>query len=198
MEYLTERLTLLVEHLGYIGIFVATMVESTFVPIPAEVTLIPAGILAAQGKMNYWLILIASTLGGVVGSLFNYWLGLRFGRKLLLQYGRYVFINKHFLEKTERFFQKHGSAAIFAGRLLPGLRHYIAFPAGIARMNLRAFSTATALGGGIWMWVLLQLGYMAGLNSHDGKVDTDTIEYIILGLSSLLVLLYLIKAKLLK
>jgi membrane protein DedA with SNARE-associated domain len=197
MEAITEYLMHLVQKLGYLGIFIATAVESTFVPIPAEVTLIPAGILAAQGKMNYWLILLSSTAGVIIGSLVNYWLGLRFGRALIIKYGKYVLMNEAFLAKTETFFQRHGAFATFGGRLLPGLRHYIAFPAGIARMNLKNFTIATALGGGIWMWILLQLGFMAGVKNPD-RVDTQTIEHIILALSALLVVMYFVKAKLLK
>ncbi|MBI1276251.1 DedA family protein [bacterium] len=197
MESVTEFFMHLVEKLGYLGIFIATAVESTFVPLPAEMTLIPAGILAAHGKMHYWLILLSSTAGVIVGSLVNYWLGLRFGRALIIKYGKYVLMNEEFLAKTETFFQKHGAYATFGGRLLPGLRHYIAFPAGIARMNLKRFTIATSLGGGIWMWILLQLGFMAGVKNPDG-VDTQTVEQIILGLSALLVLMYFVKAKLLK
>lgn len=198
MQEITDALMLLVQKFSYFGIFIATFVESTFVPIPAEVTLIPAGILAAQGKMNYWLVLLVSTTGVVAGSMLNYWIGLKFGRGFIERYGRYVFLNEKFLEKTERFFQKHGAFAAFAGRLLPGVRHYIAFPAGIARMPVKTFAVYSALGGGIWMWVLLQLGYMAGMKSPDGQVDIDMVETIVLSLSAVLIIFYALKLKFIK
>lgn len=161
MEHLTQTLKDLVEAFGYLGIFIATLVESTFVPVPAEVTMLPAGMLAAQGVFNYWGVLASSTLGVVVGSFINYLFGYYFGRALLLKYGKYIFIKHKHIHKTERFFKKFGWTAAFSGRLLPGIRHYIAFVAGIAKMPVKPFMLATALGGLMWMWVLLQIGYMA-------------------------------------
>lgn len=175
MESLTQALKDLVEHLGYGGIFLATLIESTFVPIPAEVTMIPAGMLVAQGVFNYWGVLAASTMGVIVGSLLNYLFGYYFGRSLLLKYGKYIFIKHKHIHKTERFFKKFGWMAAFTGRLLPGLRHYIAFVAGIAKMPVRPFMGATALGGLIWMWILLQVGFMAQLKAEkNGEADVTT------------------------
>lgn len=172
MESLAQTLKDLVEHLGYGGIFLATLIESTFVPVPAEVTMIPAGMLVAQGVFNYWGVLASSTLGVIVGSLLNYLFGYYFGRALLLKYGKYIFIKHKHIHKSERFFKKFGTAAVFIGRLLPGIRHYIAFVAGIAQMPFRPFLLATSVGGLIWMWIILQIGYMAQVNA-DKNGDTD-------------------------
>lgn len=167
METLHQFVTWLVDfvhHLGYIGIFIMTFIESTFVPIPAEVTMIPAGYLVQQGKMDLAMVLLASIVGTVGGAYFNYWLAKHYGRDLFIRYGKYLMMTPAKLEKLERFFAKHGVVSTFTGRLLPGIRHYISFPAGLARMDVRKFVIYTALGGAIWMTVLVLLGYYIGEN----------------------------------
>lgn len=180
IEMITAWLQNLVAHMGYIGIFIATMVESTFIPIPAEVTMIPAGMLAAQDKMNYWMVLVSGTGGVIAGSLLNYWIGMRYGRAMILKYGRYIMVKPRHIEKTEWFFARYGAWTAFMGRLLPGVRHYIACVAGIAQMKLRVFMIYTSLGGLIWMWILLQVGYMAQLKAKDGVVDVSILETVLL------------------
>ena len=151
-----------VHEFGYFGIFVMTFIESTFVPIPSEVTMVPAGYLVQQGHMNFWKVMIAAVIGTVGGSIFNYWLARSFGRMLLEKYGKYFFMTPKKMQKMEEFFVEHGAISTFSGRLLPGVRHYISFPAGLARMNLQMFCIYTALGGAIWMLCLLGLGYFIG------------------------------------
>ena len=184
--------------LGYVGIFIATFVESTFVPIPSEVTMIPAGILVAKGDLSYAWTLISSTLGVIFGSCFNYWIGIRFGRGLLEKYGKYVFIKHEFLSKTERFFAKYGSFAVFIGRLLPGVRHYIAFAAGIANMRFKSFVIYTSVGGLIWMWILLEMGRMAEKNSANEEAAIGSFETIVIGISVITLLAWIAKKKLMK
>lgn len=188
----------LVEHLGYVGIFVATLIESTFVPIPAEVTMIPAGMLAAKGEMNYWLALISSVLGVIAGSCINYWIGIRFGRTFLLRYGRYIFIKPSFLHKTELFFARYGRMAVFLGRLLPGIKHYIAFVAGIAQMKFQPFITYTAFGGLIWMWVILQIGYMAEKQAEHSANSLSSLELIVIAITGVTIVAWFIKTRLMR
>ncbi|MFZ4124972.1 MAG: DedA family protein [Rickettsiales bacterium] len=166
LHHIADWLVLFVHHLGYFGIFIMTFVESTFVPIPAEVTMIPAGYLVQQGEMNFWIVLASSIVGTVGGAYFNYWLAKRYGRDLFIRYGKYLMMTPEKLEKLERFFAKHGVISTFTGRLLPGIRHYISFPAGLAKMNVQKFVAYTALGGAIWMTVLLLLGYYIGENKE--------------------------------
>ncbi len=149
---------------GYGGIFIMTSLESTFVPIPSEVTMVPAGYLVQQGHMNLFLVLLASLLGTLFGSAVNYWLALKLGRNFLLRYGRWLRVTEAKIIKVENFFERHGAAAIFLGRLVVGVRHYISFPAGLARMDLRRFFIFTALGGMIWVSILVGLGYVIGAN----------------------------------
>jgi len=193
MDAISEWLTHLVDHLGYLGIFFATLIESTFVPIPAEVTMIPAGMLAAEGKLNYWILLFASTMGVIVGSFINYWVGIRFGRTWVLRYGKYLMIKHHHVEKTDYFFARYGSLAVFIGRLLPGVRHYIAFIAGVAAMRLRPFIIYTALGGMIWMWVLLQIGYMTQKQVEKGNTSISSLETVMIACAILGVVAFFIQ-----
>lgn len=154
------------ETLGYAGIFIMTMLESTFLPIPSEMTMIPAGYLIYQGKMDPVLLFIMSVAGTVTGALINYYIAFRFGRKLLLRYQKIFLVTEEKLEKMEKFFKKHGPISIFTGRLVFGVRHYISFPAGLAHMNLKLFCLYTAAGGSIWTITLLSLGYLAGGNEE--------------------------------
>ena len=151
-----------VNQLGYAGIFILSFVESTFVPVPSEMTMIPAGYLVHQGKMLFLPTLLISIVGTLSGSYCNYWIAKRYGRGLFLRYGRYFFMTPEKLEYLERFFATHGSISIFTGRLIPGVRHCISFPAGLARMRLQPFFLYTTIGATIWMSVLLGLGYAIG------------------------------------
>ncbi len=157
-----ENLLALFENLGYSGIVILMLLESTVVPIPSELVMIPAGVLAAQGRMNPWLATFMGILGSCLGALINYWIGYRLGKPVLNKYGRYLLLPPHRLERVERFFCKHGEISTFTGRLILGIRHLISIPAGLARMNLGRFLFFTAVGSGIWTGVLVLLGYFAG------------------------------------
>jgi membrane protein DedA with SNARE-associated domain len=152
--------------MGYWGIFLLMFLESTFFPFPSEVIMIPAGYLAYKGEMNLYLAVTIGILGSVAGALFNYYLAMHFGRGFLLKYGKYFFIKEETLDKLEAFFQKHGELSTFNGRLIPGIRQLISLPAGLARMNLARFSFYSALGAGIWVIVLVALGYLLGSNEE--------------------------------
>ena len=121
---------------GYVGIFCLMFLESSFFPFPSEVVMIPAGYLAHKGEMSLIGALLAGIGGSLTGALFNYYLSVKLGRKLLLKYGNYVWFGEEKLEKLEAFFKKHGEISIFNGRLIPGIRQYISIPAGLAHMNL--------------------------------------------------------------
>ena len=161
-----QWLVALVEQLGVLGIFIMTFVESTFVPVPSEMVMIPAGYLIQQGKLPLVLVFPASVLGTIGGAYFNYWLARHLGRALFLRYGKYFLMTPEKLTKMESFFANHGAISTFIGRLIPGIRHYISFPAGLARMDRRSFITYTALGGALWMGILLALGYVIGANKE--------------------------------
>jgi membrane protein DedA with SNARE-associated domain len=149
---------------GYTGIFILMALESTVLPVPSELVLIPAGYLAWQGKMNFVAIVLASTFGSLAGAMVNYLFALWVGRPFLERWGRYFFVRPELLHKTDAFFAKHGHISTFTGRLLPGIRHLISLPAGLTRMNLATFSFYTCLGAGLWSVVLTVLGYWIGGN----------------------------------
>lgn len=148
--------------LGYGGLVILMAMESSFIPLPSELILPPAGYLVHQGRMNIFLVIAAGVLGSILGALFNYWIGIRFGRDFLLRYGRYFGLNEHRYARTERFFLQHGEISTFIGRLLFGVRHFISFPAGVARMSLPRFVFYTGLGAAIWSTALTLLGYYVG------------------------------------
>ena len=150
--------------MGYWGIFLLMFLESTFFPFPSEVIMIPAGYLAYNGEMNLYFVVLVGILGSVAGALFNYYLAMHFGRKFLLKYGKYFFIKEETLDKLESFFTKHGELSTFNGRLIPGIRQLISLPAGLAKMNLVKFTFYSAFGAGIWVVVLVALGYLLGSN----------------------------------
>lgn len=149
---------------GYIGIFVLMFLESTFVPVPSEVVMIPAGYLAYKGEMNFLIATIAGTLGSLGGALFNYFFALKFGRIFLQKYGKYILFPPKKQEKLEHFFLRHGEISTFSGRLILGVRHLISLPAGYARMNLSKFVIYTTLGSALWVLVLMLVGYFVGSN----------------------------------
>lgn len=149
---------------GYTGIVVLMTIESSFIPFPSEVVLIPAGYLAHQDKMDPTLVLLAAILGSLLGAFVNYGLALLVGRPFLERYGRYVFIAPHVLHKTDAFFERHGAISTFTGRLIPGIRQLISIPAGLARMRITTFTFYTAFGAGLWSLVLIALGYFIGGN----------------------------------
>lgn len=150
------------ESSGYWGIFVLMAIESSFIPFPSEIVMLPAGVLAHQGKMNVLLAIAAGTGGSLVGALFNYFFALWVGRAFLERYGRYFFVPMEQLHRAERVWEKHGELTTFVCRLLPAIRQLISIPAGLARMNLLRFCFWTTLGAGIWVSVLTLTGYWLG------------------------------------
>jgi membrane protein DedA with SNARE-associated domain len=190
MHEFIQWLVEIVDQLGYVGIFIMTLIESTFVPIPAEVTMIPAGYLVQQGHMNFWGVFAASVAGTVIGAYINYWIAKHYGRRLFTKYGKFFMLTPKKLKKLEGFYKQHGSLSTFLGRLLPGIRHYISFPAGLAKMNLGKFFFYTSLGGAIWMAVLLFIGYKIGDNEDLVKALMPIIQIVILGVIICFCLLY--------
>ncbi len=166
IKELAQQLVDLIFDWGYFGIFIMMAIESSFIPFPSEIVLIPAGYLASQGDMTLGMIMAAALGGSMIGAFINYFLAFTLGRKILQRYGKYFFIKEEALVKMENYFEKHGHISTFIGRLIPGIRQLISIPAGLVHMNLVTFSTYTALGAGIWALVLTLLGYFIGENQE--------------------------------
>lgn len=170
MEMLHSFITWIVAvvgHWGYAGIYLLMTLESTFVPIPSEIVMPPAGYLAYKGEMNIYLAVLMGTLGSMTGALINYYLAVFLGRPFILRYGKYVLCPPHKFEKVEKFFLRHGEVGTFTGRLMLGVRHFISVPAGLARMNMRRFLAFTCAGSAIWCGVLAVIGYWIGKVSEN-------------------------------
>ena len=162
LENIINYLVSLVADWGYLGIFLLMALESSFFPFPSEVVMIPAGYLVYTGQMNLYLAFGAGTLGSLAGAIFNYYLCYFFGRAFILKYGKYIGITDEKMAKFENFFNKYGEISTFNCRLIPGIRQYISLPAGLAKMNIFTFSLYTTLGAGIWVAILIAIGYYIG------------------------------------
>lgn len=164
LRELAQELVDLIFEWGYAGIFILMSIESSFIPFPSEIVLIPAGYLASKGEMYMGFVMLSALGGSMTGAYVNYFLALILGRRILKKYGKYFFINENALIKIDDYFEKHGHISTFIGRLIPGIRQLISIPAGIAKMNLAVFSLFTALGASIWAFILVMLGYYIGEN----------------------------------
>jgi len=172
----------LVKSLGYLGIFIMMFLESSFFPFPSEIAMIPAGYLASKGDMNLIVAIVVGTLGSLLGALFNYYLAKKYGRVGVLKFGKYFFFTEEKLVKMETFFVKHGSFSTFVSRLIPGVRQLVSLPAGLSKMPLGKFSLYTTLGAGLWVVVLVFLGYFIGSNEAIINEYLHQIVMITLGL----------------
>ncbi|MDH2907372.1 MAG: DedA family protein [Candidatus Nitrosotalea sp.] len=151
-----------ISNTGYLGIFFLMLAESSLIPIPSEIIMPFSGYLASTGKLNPILIILAGSIGNLVGSLVAYVIGIKLGREFIVKYGKYVLLKKSHLEWTESYFKKYGDRSTFVSRLLPAIRTYISLPAGIAKMNLKKFSIYTFAGSIIWSTMLTYVGMTLG------------------------------------
>lgn len=191
MDEIVKFIVESVSQFGYMGIFIMMFLESTFFPFPSEVAMIPAGYLASKGDMNMVIAIIVGTTGSLMGALFNYFLALKYGRKGVLRFGKYFFFTEEKLEKMEAFFVTHGSFSTFVSRLIPGVRQLVSLPAGLSRMPIGKFTLHTTLGAGIWVIVLVLLGYFIGQNEELIQEYLHQIVLLTLGIISIATLVYL-------
>lgn len=161
----------IIESSGYFGIFLFMAIESSVLPLPSEVVMIPAGYLVWEGKMNAFLAILAGTFGSLAGALCNYFIAIKIGRIFVIRYGKYFFMKEKSLIATEKFFNKHGEISTFIGRLIPVVRHYISLPAGLAKMSLYHFCFFTLVGACIWVSVLTAFGYFLGDTLNGIHID---------------------------
>jgi len=190
IKELAQDLVDLIFDWGYLGIFLLMAIESSFIPFPSEIVMVPAGYLASQGQMSLAMILASGLGGSMVGAFINYYLAFFVGRRFLELYGKYFFISNAALDKMDDYFSKHGHISTFIGRLIPGIRQLISIPAGLAKMSIVQFSVFTALGAGIWSLVLTLLGYFIGENQALIEIYLKQITIIVLISLAILAFVY--------
>ncbi len=164
---------------GYAAVFILMIAESACIPVPSELIMTFAGVLAATGKLNLALVILMGAVGNIVGAYIAWAVGRTGGRALVLRYGKYVFLRVHDLERAERWFARKGQAAVFFGRLLPVVRTFISLPAGVAEMEPVRFGIYTFLGSVPFVGLLAGVGYAVGSNYHAFVKDVQDIGYLI-------------------
>ncbi len=198
-SHFVDYLLALIGKLSYFGIFVGMTIESSFIPFPSEVILIPAGALIAKGQMALLPVFFASLFGSLLGAMINYFMALFVGRAtvdfLVKKYGKFLFITQKSLSRADNYFNKHGEITTFIGRLIPLIRQWISLPAGFARMNFFKFLLYTGLGAGIWTLVLVYVGYFFGNNSEWISQNMNFIVFGALLFSIVILLLYLLRKR---
>lgn len=196
---------------GLLLIFVFMAIESSFIPFPSEVVMIPAGFLAARGELGLGSPVIAVSiavlvgiLGSLAGAYVNYFLALKVGKPFLLRYGKWFFLKPDALERACEVFNRYGAATTFVCRMVPAIRQLISIPAGISKMPLGPFTLFTALGAGVWTAILAFVGYALGKSAGDitylelcvkGKEMASANLPIVIGGALALVALYAILSK---
>lgn len=172
------------DHLNYWTIALLTAIESSFIPFPSEVVVPPAAYKAAgaSSDLNVVMVVVAASIGAIVGSLINYGLAYFLGRPIIYKFansrlGHMCLLDEQKVQVAEKYFNEHGAVATFTGRLIPAVRQLISLPAGLARMNLGKFVLFTVLGAGIWNAVLAAIGYnLAAVVPEDQLMEKVT-EY---------------------
>ena len=162
-----ESIISFMETYGYAAMFIAMVLENANIRITMQIIPYFLFNLIAQGIFDLHTTMVVGTLAGIVGSILSYWMGEYGRRPLLLKYGKYIFFNEHKFELAEKMFNKYGGAAVFFGRLLPGVRTFISFPAGMARYPMSHFVVWTVLGTIPWTILLVYLGKVLGENWKD-------------------------------
>lgn len=151
-----------ISKMGYLGIVLLMAIESACIPLPSEIIMPFSGYLVSRGEMNLWWVGGAGAVGCVLGSLVAYWVGMYGGRPFIEKYGKYILLSRHDLDIADRWFAKYGEVIVFVSRLLPAIRTFIAFPAGVARMNLTRFVIYTFAGSLPWCLGLAYVGQKLG------------------------------------
>ena len=172
----------LLSNLNYGTIFFLMMLESTVVPVPSEFVVTPAAYHAASGQLDVWLVILAATIGADLGATINYVVALSVGRPVIYRFansrwGKMCLLNKEKVEKSERYFDDHGIVATLTGRLIPGIRHLISIPAGLARMNYWKFLLYTTIGAGAWHSILAALGWYLHTIVPEEQLNDKISEY---------------------
>jgi membrane protein DedA with SNARE-associated domain len=181
----------LISSAGYTGVVIAMAIESACIPLPSEIIMPFAGYLVSTGRFTMAGAAVAGALGCLIGSILAYGIGYYGGRPLAVKYGRYVLLSQHDLDKADRWFARWGNGVIFFSRLLPIVRTFISFPAGIARMPFWRFCIYSFLGSLPWCWALAYIGKTMGENWTAIRHWFHKVDYVIGGLILLGLVLFI-------
>ena len=175
-------ITALLGNLNYTTIFFLMLLESTVVPVPSELVVSPAAYHAAAGNLNVVLVVLFATIGADVGASINYVAGYFLGRPIIYKFanshwGHLCLLNQEKVEKSEKYFYDHGVVATLTGRLIPGIRHLISIPAGLAKMPYWKFLLYTTIGAGAWHTILAALGWWLHSFVPEDQLNDKILEY---------------------
>lgn len=192
-ELLIGYLTSVISSIGYSGIAILMALESMVAPVPSEVVMPFAGFLVYTGKFNLIFVIIASSIGSILGSMASYYIGFYGGKPLVLKIGKYLLLEEKHLDFATGFFQKYGSATIFFSRFIPVVRHLISIPAGIGKMNIRKFFLFTLVGATAWNSILVYFGMKLGEKWAEISKYSEILDFIMAALVVIFVIAYIIK-----
>ncbi len=187
-ELISKIAVQILETTAYAGAFILMALESMIAPVPSEAVMPFVGFLITDGKWDLWLALLATSLGSLVGSLVSYWMGYYGGKPLVLKVGKYLLLNRHDLELTERYFnQRQGLLTVFLARFIPVVRHFISIAAGMGNMPLVPFMLVTVIGATMWNGFLLYLGmrlreHWTVVQKYSHQVDIVIIVVAVIGI----------------
>ncbi|MEU1603671.1 DedA family protein [Micromonospora matsumotoense] len=177
-----------IDSLGAVGVAFLVALESIIPPIPSEIVLAMAGYLAAEGRFHLAVIVLAATVGSLVGALVLYWLGAALGEERLKRWLDHIpLVDREDLEKADRWFERHGRWAVLIGRLVPVVRSLVSVPAGANRMPMGEFVLLTTLGSGVWNALIVGLGYTLGSRWQDVEKYSDWFNYAIFAVFALMI-----------
>jgi membrane protein DedA with SNARE-associated domain len=195
-----DLVTQIYEAVGYLGVALWVAIESVVIPIPSELVLPFAGFLVGEGQAlepitsqpwNYWLTVLAGTLGATAGALIAYAIGAWGGRPIIERWGRWLGITAADLDRADQFFAKHGEAASFFGRMVPVIRSLVSFAAGVSRMSLGRFTLFSFLGSAPWTALLVFAGMQLGANWESVGAWLKRFEYAILAVLVVIALVWI-------
>ena len=172
----------LLSNLNYGTIFFLMLLESTVIPVPSELVVAPAAYHSAAGNLDIWLVILFSTLGADAGASINYLAGWLLGRPVIWRYadsklGKLCMLSHEKIEKSEAYFNNHGMVATITGRLIPGIRHLISIPAGLAKMHYWKFMLYTTIGAGAWNCILATMGWYLHTIVPEDQLHDKILEY---------------------
>lgn len=196
LHTLIDWLVATIGSLGYPGITLLMALESSFFPFPSEVVMVPAGYLAQQGQMNLYAAIACGIFGSLLGAWLNYAIAFKAGRSALLKWGHRIFLPEQKFLRVEKYLKEHGEIGTFIGRLIPVVRQYISFPAGVIRMNFFRFSLFTGLGAGLWVTILAVIGYTVGENEElVAQWSKHALFWVLLGCAAVILVYWKLKKK---